>query len=128
MIEITKMHIDPTTIYKRISKNGSGSVVVHFGVVKPLADGKPTKGIQFAPKGDLEGEMLLVEKELREKWDINDALFIRRMGNLLIGDIILVAAISSSGREAAFGACRDAIEKFKKLKCINKTELFEKEK
>jgi len=127
MIEITEKPIDPNTIYNRLSTFGSGSLVVHFGIVKPVVEERRTKGIQFTQEGDLKREMEDLEAELRKKWDgIKDVLFIRRMGNLHIGDIILVAAISASGRESAFGACREAVEKFKKLKCIRKRELFEK--
>ncbi|MDY6863305.1 MAG: molybdenum cofactor biosynthesis protein MoaE [Thermodesulfobacteriota bacterium] len=124
MIELTEKPVDPATIYNRISRNDAGSVVIHFGVVKPVVKGKPTRGIQFSPDGDLEGEIRALEAEVRKKWDVKDALFIRRMGQLHIGDIILVAAVSASDRESAFGACRDAVERFKKLKCVYKKELF----
>ncbi len=125
MIELTEKAIDPKGIYERIFKDGAGSVVVHFGVVKPVVSDRRTRGIRFAPKGDMEGEIRSIEAELRKKWGITDALLIRRVGELSIGDLILVAAVSAPDREAAFGACHDAVERFKKLKCVQKEELFE---
>jgi molybdopterin synthase catalytic subunit len=85
VIELTENPIDPKEIYNRISKDVSGSVVIHFGVVKPVAEGQGTKGIQFAPDGDMEGEMREVEAELREKWDVEDvsqrfSSFLSRIG------------------------------------------------
>ncbi|RJP26221.1 MAG: molybdenum cofactor biosynthesis protein MoaE [Candidatus Abyssobacteria bacterium SURF_5] len=125
MIEVTQNPIDPASVYKRINTAGSGSVVVHFGVVKPVAQGKKTGGIKFAPKEGLKDEIAEIEKQMREKWPIDDVLLIRRVGNLTIGDIILAAAVAAETRGAAFDACRHAVESFKKLKQINKQELFE---
>jgi molybdopterin synthase catalytic subunit len=125
MIEVTENPIDASSIYERINTAGSGSAVVHFGVVKPVAGGKKTGGIRFAPDGDLEGEMASIEQQIRDKWPVNDVLLIRRMGQLVVGDIILVAAVAAETRGAAFDGCRFAVESFKKLKNIHKEELFE---
>lgn len=126
MVEVTEVPIKPGAIYDRLNTEGTGSVVVHFGVVKPLVEGKKTGGIKFAPNGDLEGEIAEIEKQMREKFSINDALLIRRVGSLSIGDIILAAAVAAETRGAAFDACRFAVESFKKLKRVKKEELFEK--
>ena len=127
MIEITDKPINPSNVFERLSHKNSGSVVFHFGVVKEAVEGKRTKGIRFAPKGDLEGELKALEALLRNNWKVEDILIIRRMGELRIGDIILVAAVSAQSREDAFGACRDAVEGCKKIKNISKKELFEGE-
>ncbi len=125
MIEMTEKAIEPTRVYERLFKNGAGSVVVHFGVVKPVVNDRHTRGIRFAPQGDLRGEIQSIETELRDKWSLSDVLLIRRIGELSIGEIILVAAVSAPDREAAFAACREAVERFKKLRCMKKEELFE---
>ncbi len=125
MIELTEKPIEPASIYERILKNGAGSVVVHFGVVKPVVSDRHTRGIRFAPQGDLSGELQSIETELRNKWGLTDVLLIRRVGELSIGEIILVAAVSAPDRESAFAACRDAVERFKKLNNVKKEELFE---
>lgn len=125
MIELTENSVDPKSVYERILKDGAGSVVVHFGVVKPVVSNRRTRGIRFAPQGDLRGEIESIECDLRNKWGLTDVLLIRRVGELSIGEIILVAAVSAPDREAAFAACRDAVERFKKLKHVKKQELFE---
>lgn len=126
MIELTDKQIDAGGIYNRLNSDGAGSVVVHVGIVKGRVDGKNTGGIKFKKAGDLEGEMKALEIELREKWDIIDALLIRRVGDLKIGDVIMAVGFSAETRDPAFGACRDAVEGFKKFKNIEKVELFEK--
>ena len=124
MVDLTDTPIEPMRIFQRLSSQGAGSVVVHFGIVKPVAEDRHTRGIRFAPDGDLLSELRALEAELRKKWELTDVLLVRRMGELKVGEIILAAAVSAPGREAAFGACRDAVEGFKKMKRLRKQELF----
>ena len=125
MIELTDEPLDVKSVSGRLSvPDETGSLVVHFAVVKPFAEGKSTAGIRFAPAGDAEAEMRALESELRAKWKVNDVLLLRRMGELHVGDVISVAAVAASGRETAFAACRAAVEGFKKMKGLAKEELF----
>ena len=124
MVELTDTPIEPLRIFSRLASAGAGSVVVHFGIVKPTAQDQRTRGIRFAPDGDLLSELRALEEELRKKWELTDVLLVRRMGELSVGEIILAAAVSAPGREAAFGACRDAVEGCKRLQRLRKQELF----
>ena len=125
MIEVTQNPIDPHSVYQQLSREGSGSILVNIGIVKPQVEGKPTKGIQLTPEGNIDGELQSIEEDLRKNWDVTDLILVRRMGDLPIGEIILVAAVSAPGREAVFGACREAIERLKSMKCLRKKELYE---
>jgi molybdopterin synthase catalytic subunit len=125
MIEVIEGPIATGNIYERISSYGSGSIVVHFGVVKPVKDDRKTSGIRFTLDGDLEGELKNLENRIRGNWEVTDVLLIRRVGELRIGDVILVAAVSAPTRDAAFSACQDAVDNLKKIPGLKKEELFE---
>ncbi len=124
MIEVTERDVEPGRVYDRLIRKGAGSVVVHTGIVKPVVNGMSTKGIRFSAGKGLEGELKDIETALRENWAVSDVLIVRRTGDLHIGDIILIAAISAENRETSFGACREAVERLKKLENIQKEELF----
>jgi len=125
MTELTGEPIEAGRIFQKLSQKGAGSVVVHFGVVKPSVEGRKTRGILFEERGDLAGEMKALEEKLRKDYDLIDVVLVRRTGELRVGDIILAAAVSAVGRDAAFGACREAVESFKKMENIGKRELYE---
>lgn len=125
MIEVTENPIEPGKVYERLSEEGVGSLVVHFGIVKPVVDDRKTSGIRLLKDGDAAGEMKKVEDHLREKWKVVDVLLIRRIGELHVGDIILVAAVSSPSKDQAFGACQEAVEALKEKRGLRKEELFE---
>ena len=125
MIEVTDAQIDLNKITDRIAFDGAGSVVVHYGVVKPVVEGKKTSGIRLMKDGDPEAGLQRLESELRDKYDVIDVLIIRRIGELLIGDLILVAAVAAVSRDVAFKACRELIEGLKLKQGLKKEELFE---
>lgn len=125
MIEVTEKPIPTDNIYEKISHDGSGSVLIHIGVVKPVVNDKNTKGLRLAPDGDLAGELQEVEAAIREKWSVTDVYLCRRTGELGVGEVILVAAVSAPTRDTAFGACRDAVEFLKEERGLLKEELYE---
>ena len=124
MIEVTDKPIDALEFQGRLSREGAGSVVIHYGVVKGAVEGRSTTGIHFSASGDLEGELRRLEIGIRAKWKIEDFALMRRLGELRVGDMILAVGVSAEGRVDAFGACRDAVEGCKKMKNISKKELF----
>ncbi len=124
MIKLTEIPIDVAAVFNYLRKDHSGSVVIHDAIVKKTEAGKGTAGILFERAGDTEEELRLLEKTLRKHWAVEDAVLIRRIGKLSPGDVISVAAASSEHREAAFGLCQEAVERFKKMKSLAKKELF----
>ncbi|MDY6853402.1 MAG: molybdenum cofactor biosynthesis protein MoaE [Thermodesulfobacteriota bacterium] len=125
MIEITNRDIDPKNMFDVMKKKTSGSVVFHYAIVKAKDSEKKTLSLNFKVKGDLEGEMMDLERNLRKRWPVEDVLLIRRIGELAVGDIISLAAASAEHRDSAFGLCQEAIDCFKKMRYIHKEEIFE---
>jgi molybdopterin synthase catalytic subunit len=125
MIDVTEKSLDPCVVSESLEITaGTGSVVVHFAVVKPVADDRPTEGIRFTPTQSTVAEMETLEAELRSAWNVNDIWLMRRIGELKTGEVISVVAVAAAGREDAFGAAQDAIKGFKRMVSMEKTELF----
>ena len=66
-----------------------------------------------------------IEKEIFEKWDINDIIIAHRLGVVDIGETSLVVSVSSSHRQASFDAIQYVINRLKKDVPIWKKEFFE---
>ncbi len=124
MVKITDEPIDPAQVYQLISANCAGSVVLHYAVVKPQKGvGGTTCHIDYAAKDDAEGELRAIADELTGTFPLTDALLIRRTGRLGVGEIISLVAAGSPNSEDAFEACKLAIRRFKKMKCVVKNEV-----
>ena len=125
MVTLTPSPIDPSAAYGLIAKAGSGSVVFHYAVVKEQTDGSGrTSCIDYRAKDGAKQEMEGIVRDLKERWQLEDLLLIRRTGCLGVGDIISLVAASSPNSEDAFEACKQGISRLKKMSTIEKNEVY----
>lgn len=122
---ISEKPIDPAAMYDLVAKNGSGSVVFHYAVVKKQqSEEKSTSAIDYQTAGDTVAELKAIVAELKEKWKLEDVLLVRRIGTLRVGDIISLVAASSPNSEDAFASCRHGISRLRKMTSIKKNEIY----
>jgi len=125
MVKIVENTIDPASAYDSICSAFSGSVVLHYAVVKRQAgSGKATTCIEYRAQADTLQELERIAGELKGQWKLEDVLLIRRTGCLNVGEIISLVAASSPNSEDAFEACKQGISRLKKMTTITKTEKF----
>jgi molybdopterin synthase catalytic subunit len=125
MIMTVKEPIDPKLAYDHIIKKNSGSVVLHYAVVKEqTGSDRSTACIDYRSDGDTEGELAGIAADLMTAWTLEDVLLIRRIGCLAVGEIISLVAASSPNSEDAFEACKQGIGRLKKMATIKKQEQF----
>ncbi|MFO8009920.1 MAG: molybdenum cofactor biosynthesis protein MoaE [Dehalococcoidia bacterium] len=119
---VTSDIVDPNRVYDRIQRNTAGSVVLHFAVVRGQTGEQITESIEFERQGDIEAELRSITSDARENYKIEDFLIIRRLGKLVVGEVMSLVAASAPHREDAFDACRLGVERMKKMKTVGKTE------
>jgi molybdopterin synthase catalytic subunit len=125
MIMTTREPINPEAAYELIGKKNSGSVVLHYAVVKEQNGGdRMTSCIDYRSDGDTDAELAGIAADLSAEWSLEDILLVRRTGCLEIGEIISLVAASSPNSEDAFDACKHGIRRLKKMATIKKQEKF----
>ncbi|MHC4753448.1 MAG: molybdenum cofactor biosynthesis protein MoaE [Planctomycetota bacterium] len=92
--------------------------------MRPSTGDKTTSSIEFCVNGDVNEELRTICQEIRQKWEIEDLLIIRRIGQLNIGDVISSVAVSSAHRQEAFDSCCYGVNRLKKMSTITKKEAF----
>jgi molybdopterin synthase catalytic subunit len=115
---VTEAPLDPGELFEKIRKNGSGSFLFHYAVVKSQAGDKVSSGIRFERGGDVEAELAGIAADVRGRWNVDDVLLVRRIGTLKVGDVISLVADT-------FEACRFGLERLKKMVSLKKTELLQ---
>ncbi len=123
---VTDSPIRPEEMYAKIGKTKSGSVLLHYAVVRERTAEKITAGIRFERVGDAEAELADIAGEIRGKWDVDDVLLVRRVGELGVGDIIALMAVSCPRSKDVFEACQYGISRLKKMTALKKGEVFAK--
>ena len=85
---------------------GVGAVVSFVGYVRDFNDGREVSGmfLEHYP-GMTEKALVDIVNQARARWPLQECTLIHRIGDLLLGDQIVLVAVSSAHREAAFEAC-----------------------
>ena len=123
-ISVSEAPICPQEIYAQLGKGKSGSVLLHYAIVRERTGEQVTTGIEFRTVGDAEADLAGIAEELRGKWTADDVLLSRRVGKLGIGDIIALVAVSCPRSKDVFEACQCGVERLKQMTTIRKNEVF----
>jgi molybdopterin synthase catalytic subunit len=78
--------------------------------------------------GMTEKHLMEICTESNKKWDLIEILVIHRVGEIKIGDPIVLVCVWSAHRAAAFDACRFIMEDLKSRAPFWKQEILEKGK
>lgn len=104
----------------------SGGIDVFIGTVRNQTKGKKVLRLEFEAYPVMAiNEMKKIAESAVAKWPVDKILIHHRTGVLTTGDIPVVIAVSAAHRDAAFEACRYAIDTLKQTVPIWKKEVFE---
>ena len=85
-----------------------------IGTVRAGNDGDPVTALELEHyPGMAERTLQAIADEARRRWPIQDCAVIHRVGTLKVGERIVLVAVASPHRAAAFDACRFIIDKVK---------------
>jgi molybdopterin synthase catalytic subunit len=91
-----------------------GATTVFVGSLRDFNQGQAVSGMNLEHyPGMTEGYLEKICTEARARWELLDTLVIHRYGPLLLGEPIVLAAVWSAHRDAAFAACRYLIDELK---------------
>ena len=86
---------------------GAGAVCMFVGLMRDLSEGRRVSAMTLEHYPDMtERELARIEQETRDRWPLLDIVVVHRYGRLEPGDRIVLVAVASTHREAAFEACR----------------------
>lgn len=90
----------------RAGQRDVGAVAAFLGTVRDINDGNAisTMELEHYP-GMTERALEEIEAKARARWPLNDVLVIHRVGPLQPEDQIVMVAVTSKHRHAAFAAC-----------------------
>ena len=103
-----------------------GGIDMFIGTVRNVTKKKMVTQLQYEAYEKMAlSEMKKIAEQALQNWPVQKVLIHHRKGILQIGEIAVVIAVSAPHREAAFDACRFAIDTLKKTVPIWKKEIFE---
>jgi molybdopterin synthase catalytic subunit len=120
--KITEKEISIEEILDSIRDNDVGATVLFIGTVRNFGEVDTVVNMYYESYTKMAEERIqIIVDDAKQKWNINCRL-LHRIGDLEVGDVSVVVAVSSSHRHDAFDACQYLIERIKREVPIWKKE------
>jgi molybdopterin synthase catalytic subunit len=120
--KITEKEISIKEILDSIRDNDVGATVLFIGTVRNFSEVDTVVNMYYESYTKMAEERIqIIIDDAKQKWNINCRL-LHRIGDLEVGDVSVVVAVSSSHRHDAFDACQYLIERIKREAPIWKKE------
>jgi len=126
MFRITHNAIDLQELVNYVSDPEAGAIATFVGTTRNNNEGRKVIGLDYEAYPEMaEKELARIGEEAKKNWPICRMAIVHRLGPVQITEASVVIAVSAGHRDAAFAACRFAIEEIKKSVPIWKKELYE---
>jgi molybdopterin synthase catalytic subunit len=126
MIEITESPIDHAAVTERVRSNLAGAVCTFLGTVREITGDRRTVALSYEAYPEMALKKLAeLEGEARRRWPVIDLALVHRVGELDLGEVSVVVAVSCPHRGESFEACRWLIDTLKDVVPIWKKENWE---
>ena len=127
MILVASVTTDPLDVAaheKAVADPGAGAVVVFRGVVRDHDDGRTVTSLEYEAHPSATAVLEAVAAEVAADPAVYALAVSHRVGRLEIGDVALVAAVSTAHRAAAFAACARLVDEVKARLPVWKRQVF----
>ena len=124
MVRLTHDPIDFTALTQAVRSPHCGAVALFLGTVRDLTGDEVTEFLEYEAYPPMaEKKLNEIEVEVRSRWNLGEVAMVHRLGRLGVGEISVAVAVSAPHRDAAFAACRFAIDTLKQVVPIWKKDL-----
>ena len=126
MFRVNNEAIDLQELVRFVSDPEAGAIATFIGTSRNHNDGRKVIALDYDGYPEMaEKELARIGEAARKQWEICRMAIVHRLGPVQITESSVVITVSSGHREAAFAACRFAIEEIKRTVPIWKKEVFE---
>jgi molybdopterin synthase catalytic subunit len=107
-----------------VADPAAGGIALFAGAVRDSDHDHAVSGLSYSAHPTAEAELLRVCEQVARKFPVIAVAAVHRVGDLAIGDLAVVAAVSCPHRAEAFDACHALIDELKASVPIWKHQRF----
>jgi molybdopterin synthase catalytic subunit len=122
--EVVDRRLDLAAHEAAVAERRAGAVVSFQGVVRDHDHGRSVTLLEYEGHPSAADVLRQVAEEIAADPEVYAVAVSHRIGKLEIGDVALVAAVSTAHRAAAFAACARLVDEVKARLPIWKRQLF----
>ena len=126
MFRVTDKPIHLQELLDFVTDPEAGAVATFIGTTRNNNEGRKVIALDYEAYPEMaEKQLARLGQKASQKWQICRMAIVHRLGPVQITEPSVIIAVSAAHREAAFAACRFAIEEIKKTVPIWKKEVYE---
>jgi molybdopterin synthase catalytic subunit len=124
LAELRDTPLSVDEVYSAVTDDSAGGIAVFAGAVRDHDQGQPVTALSYSAHPSAAEELRKVCERIAEKFDVYAVAAVHRTGDLVIGDLAVVVAVSCGHRGTAFEACHALIDDLKATVPIWKHQRF----
>lgn len=127
VIRLAEIRAEPLSIDEVRAAAGdhaAGATVLFLGVVRDHDHGRGVAGLSYTAHPSAAAELGQVAEKIAASHPVRAIAIVHRTGDLQLGDLAVVAAVSADHRAEAFAACEALIDEMKSTVPIWKHQFF----
>jgi molybdopterin synthase catalytic subunit len=113
LAEIRGTALSVDEVLSAVSDPAAGGVALFVGTVRDHDHGEDVVRLSYSAHPSAEAELRRVAEKVAASYSVTAIAAVHRVGDLDIGDLAVVVAVSCPHRGEAFDACRALIEELK---------------
>jgi molybdopterin synthase catalytic subunit len=113
LIAVRETELSVDEVRAAVADSSGGGIVLFAGAVRDSDHDRGVSGLSYTAHPSAEAELRRVAEAIAEKYGVLAVAAVHRVGDLAIGDLAVVVAVSCPHRAEAFDACRALIDELK---------------
>ena len=124
LIAVRESELSVDEVRAAVADPAAGGIALFAGTVRDFDHDRGVSGLSYSAHPSAVDELRRVAEVVAEKYPVIGIAAVHRVGDLAIGDLAVVLAVSCPHRAEAFDACRDLIDILKASVPIWKHQRF----
>jgi len=124
LIDVRESELSVDEVRAAVADPAAGGIALFAGAVRDSDHARGVSGLSYSAHPSAVDELRRVAEVIAEKYPVIGIAAVHRVGDLAIGDLAVVLAVSCPHRAEAFDACRDLIDILKASVPIWKHQRF----
>ena len=125
LIAVRESELSVDEVRAAVADPAAGGIALFAGAVRDSDHDRGVSGLSYSAHPSAADELRRVAEVIAEKYPVIGIAAVHRVGDLAIGDLAVVLAVSCPHRAEAFDACRDLIDILKASVPIRKHQRFD---
>jgi molybdopterin synthase catalytic subunit len=124
LIDVRAAELSVDEVRAAVADPAAGGIALFAGAVRDSDHDRQVTGLSYSAHPSAAGELRRVAEVIAEKFRVTGIAAVHRVGDLAIGDLAVVVAVSCPHRAEALDACRALIDELKETVPIWKHQRF----